>query len=55
VAVKARATASIDRRGIEILARSIYRDLRARGGDRCDVVRLATALLDQVLAGPRPR
>ncbi|HEX3479003.1 MAG TPA: hypothetical protein VHT91_28465 [Kofleriaceae bacterium] len=40
----------MSRRGIEILARSIYRDLRERGCTRVDVIRLATALLDQLLA-----
>jgi hypothetical protein len=34
-------------REIEILARSIYRDLCDRGCRRSDVIRLATALLDQ--------
>jgi hypothetical protein len=37
-------------RGLEILARSIYRDLRERGCTRTDVIRLATALLDQLIA-----
>jgi hypothetical protein len=40
----------VSRRGIEILARSIYRDLSERGCTRVDVIRLATALLDQLLA-----
>jgi hypothetical protein len=40
----------VSRRGIEILARSIHRDLRDRGCTRVDVIRLATALLDQLLA-----
>jgi hypothetical protein len=41
----------VSHRGIEILARSMYRDLRDRGCTRVDVIRLATALLDQLL-GP---
>jgi hypothetical protein len=40
----------VSRRGIEILARSIHRDLRDRGCTRADVIRLATALLDQLIA-----
>jgi hypothetical protein len=40
----------VSRRGIEILARSIHRDLCERGCTRADVIRLATALLDQLLA-----
>jgi len=36
-------------RGIEILARSIYRELCDRGCHRSDVIRLATALLDQLV------
>ena len=35
-------------RGVEILAKSIYRDLMAQGFAKRDVVNLATALLDQV-------
>jgi hypothetical protein len=45
-----RAEPGVSRRGIEILARSIYRDLCDRGCSRTDVIRLATALLDQLLA-----
>ena len=41
----------VDLRGIEILAKSIVRELRNRGYDRSDVIRLATALLDQLVAG----
>ena len=37
-------------RGIEILAKSIYRELCDRGCHRSDVIRLATALLDQLVA-----
>ena len=44
------ASPGVSRRGIEILARSIHRDLRERGCTRVDVIRLATALLDQLLA-----
>jgi len=44
------APPSVSRRGIEILARSLYRDLCDRGCTRVDVIRLATALLDQLLA-----
>lgn len=44
------APPSVSHRGIEILARSLYRDLRDRGCTRVDVIRLATALLDQLLA-----
>lgn len=46
-------------RGVEILAKSIYRDLIAQGFAKRDVVSLATALIDQVTnkmiaeAGPR--
>lgn len=40
----------VSHRGIEILARSIYRDLCDRGCTRVEVIRLATALLDQLLA-----
>jgi len=36
-------------RGIEIPARSIYRELCHRGCRRSDVIRLATALLDQLV------
>lgn len=43
----------MSRRAIEILARSIYRELRDRGCQRTDVIRLATALLDQLLARDR--
>jgi hypothetical protein len=35
--------------GIEILAKSIYRELCNRGCRRSDVIRLATALLDQLV------
>lgn len=44
------AEPGVSHRGIEILARSIYRDLRDRGCTRADVIRLATALLDQLIA-----
>jgi len=40
----------VSHRGIEILARSMVRDLCDRGCTRVDVIRLATALLDQLLA-----
>ena len=35
-------------RGVEILAKSIYRDLTAQGFAKRDIVNLATALLDQI-------
>ncbi|MCG8422841.1 MAG: hypothetical protein MJE77_33435 [Proteobacteria bacterium] len=35
-------------RGVEILAKSIYRDLMAQGFAKRDIVHLATALIDQV-------
>lgn len=35
-------------RGVQILAKSIYRDLMAQGFAKRDIVNLATALLDQV-------
>jgi hypothetical protein len=41
----------MSRLGIEILARSIYRELCDRGCQGSDVIRLATALLDQILTG----
>ena len=44
------STPGITVRGIEILARSIYRELCDRGCRRSDVIRLATALLDQLVA-----
>ena len=44
------ASPGVSHRGIEILARSIYRDLCERGCTRVEVIRLATALLDQLLA-----
>lgn len=39
----------MSRHGIEILAKSIYRELCNRGCLGSDVIRLATALLDQIL------
>jgi hypothetical protein len=39
----------VSRSGIETLAKSIYRDLCNRGCRRSDVIRLATALLDQLI------
>jgi len=39
--------------GIEVLARSIYRELCDRGCRRSDVIRLATALLDQLVTHRR--
>ena len=48
---RAASPPSVSHRGIEILARSIYRDLCERGCTRVEVIRLATALLDQLL-GP---
>jgi hypothetical protein len=41
----------VSRRGIEILAKSIYRELCDRGCKGPDVIRLATALLDQIITG----
>ncbi|MEM9490455.1 MAG: hypothetical protein AAGC55_15010 [Myxococcota bacterium] len=35
-------------RGVQILAKSIYRDLTAQGFAKRDIVNLATALLDQL-------
>lgn len=43
------STSGVSLREIEILARSIYRDLCDRGCRRSDVIRLATALLDQLV------
>jgi hypothetical protein len=45
------SASGVSLRGIEILARSIYRELCDRGCPRSDVIRLATALLDQLVAG----
>jgi hypothetical protein len=44
------SASGVSLRGIEILARSIYRELCNRGCHRSDVIRLATALLDQLVA-----
>jgi hypothetical protein len=44
------SASGVSLRGIEILARSIYRELCDRGCRRSDVIRLATALLDQLVA-----
>jgi len=44
------SASGVSLRGIEILARSIYRELCDRGCHRSDVIRLATALLDQLVA-----
>lgn len=43
------STPAMSRRGIEILAKSIYRELCDRGCRGRDVIRLATALLDQLI------
>jgi len=45
------STSGVSLGEIEILARSIYRDLCDRGCRRSDVIRLATALLDQLVTG----
>ena len=46
----ASSTPAMSRQGIEILAKSIYRELCDRGCRGRDVIRLATALLDQLIA-----
>jgi hypothetical protein len=33
---------------VQILAKSIYRDMTSQGFDKSDIVNLATALLDQL-------
>lgn len=48
-APRSSATRGITVRGIEVLAKSIYRELCDRGCRRSDVIRLATALLDQLV------
>lgn len=35
-------------REVQILAKSIYRDMTSQGFDKSDIVNLATALLDQL-------
>lgn len=35
-------------REVQILAKSIYRDMTSQGFDKSDIVSLATALLDQL-------
>lgn len=36
------------KREVQILAKSIYRDMTSQGFDKSDIVSLATALLEQV-------